>query len=235
MGLVTGSHFPPIRLDVVKHLSTPAASLELGCTDPDCLSAGCLGNRFEVIDRGVESDDTIAPPAFWDADYAAETLRLHIVHGKNDRRQCAERYQYSIDLPAGTLTSLLHVHIRAGHPTLTLTSPDDDVDTRLFVSDAGRAFSNATFTQYWGKQMRAAAMSHGLPYFAPSKAHTIFVEGYTQAAAADLELWEGAAAIMGNTPRQWRDSYTPGRKRRLVAQAVLRHGEFVCPGVPSPL
>jgi hypothetical protein len=206
-----------------------------GCDDRDCLSPGCLGNRLEVIERDVLSDDVGPTYDYWDAQYTAEILRLHIVHGKNDRRHCAERYQYSIDLPSGLLTSLLLVHIRAGHPTLTLSSPDDEVETRLFVSDAGRAFGDATFTQYWGKQMRAAALSHDLAYFAPSKARTIFVEAYTQSAAADLELWEGAAAIMGNTPRQWRDSYTPGRKRRLVAQAVLRHSDVVfCPGVPAP-
>ena len=154
------------------------------------------------------------------------------MHGKNDRRAAADNYRFAADLPPGDLTSLLLIHIKAGRAVLTLEQADDDdsAEDRLFVSRAGIAFSNATFTQYWGKVMGRALQTHGITYFPPSKARTIFVEAYLQAHAADPELWEGAAAIMGNTPRQWRDSYTPNRKRRLIAQAVQGHGHVFCDG-----
>lgn len=218
--LVTGSHFPPIRLDVIKHLPTPESSRLDGCQDPDCLGSNCPGNRLEV----VSLEGTPCGRDFWDAGYTTESFRLHIVHGKNDRRASAESYKYSIDLPRGDLTALMSIHVKVGRGILTLTTPDDEPETRLFVSDAGMAFTDATFTQYWGKLMRQGAAAHALPYFAPSKARTIFVEAYMSATATDPDAWEGAAAIMGNSPRQWRDSYTPNRKRRLVALAVQRHG-----------
>jgi hypothetical protein len=218
--LVTGSHFPPLRLDVIKHLNTPEFSRLHGCRDPDCLgSDGCPGNRLEVLQGSPCGHD------YWDPGYATESFRLHIVHGKNDRRLSAEKYQYSVALPRNELTTLLLIHINAGRDILTLTSPDDEPETRLFVSDAGMAFTDATFTQYWAKLMRWGTLTHALPYFAPSKARTIFVEAYMSSTATDPEVWEGAAAIMGNSPRQWRDSYTPNRKRRLVALAVQRHGQ----------
>jgi hypothetical protein len=220
--LVTGSHFPPLRLDVIKHLPTPESSRLNGCQDPDCLGSNCcLGNRLEVL----RAEGAPCGHDFWDAGYATEFFRLHIVHGKNDRRMSAEKYKYSVDLPRNDLNALLFIHTKAGRDILTLATHDDEPETRLFVSDAGMAFTDATFTQYWGKVMRQGALTHALPYFAPSKARTIFVEAYMGATATDPEVWEGAAAIMGNSPRQWRDSYTPNRKRRLVALAVQRHSQ----------
>ena len=56
-GLVTGSHFPPIRLDVIKHLPTPDAAFHEGCGDPDCLIAGCQGNHLEVVPAAEDDGD----------------------------------------------------------------------------------------------------------------------------------------------------------------------------------
>lgn len=244
VALVIGSAFPPLRLDLIKNLNTPAATAAHGCLDPDCLEgARCLGNRIEIVTAGAPGDapeeDDCSPPfppaATWHFGYGLKRLRIHVRHGKNDRRACRANYQICFAVPDGSLHRLLLAHITEGHKILTLEQPDDMPMPRLFITSARRAFSNVTFVHYWKTAMRTAE-PYNLPYFCPSQARTMFVEDYTSANGVEPEMWDGAAAVMGTTVEQWKASYNPSRKRRAVEQAVAMHARFtgVWEGPPGP-
>ena len=131
--------------------------------------------------------------------------------------------------PSGPLTKLLLTHIKQGHEIITQAKGDKMV--RLFVTSKGNAFKDpSNFTQYWENLMRQVD-TKGQAYFPPSLARTMFVEEYTGAHGAEPDYWDGCAAIMGNTPSQWRASYNPSRKRRAASQAVAAYHarRFPCP------
>jgi hypothetical protein len=157
----------------------------------------------------------------WHYGYGRQGLTIFIEHGKNDRRESREFYKVSIDVPDGALVKLLLAHVREGHKLLTHHLPEQQHN--LFVTGPGKSFNNVTFTQYWGKLMRAARNRYSLQYFPPSLARTIFIENYVACNGREPELLDGAAAIMGNTAAQWQKSYNPSRKRRAAAMAVLQH------------
>lgn len=218
--LVCGISFPPVRLDLIKNLRTPAYNARNGCSDPDCLKKAfgqpCKGNRVSVVTTGQE--------ASWHYGYPAKAVRLEIVHGKNDRRQCREMYNVAFTLPEGSITQLFLAHIFEGQHLLTHHLPY--AHCHMFVTKAGASFANAVFTQYWAKLMRRAGDLYGLEYFPPSLARTIFVEDYSMVHGSSPDMLEGAAAIMGNTVGQWAKSYNPSKRRRAAQAAVAHHHEF---------
>lgn len=218
--LVCGVSFPPVRLDLIKNLRTPAYNAHHGCCDPDCLRRAfnkpCKGNRMSVIPTGQDST--------WHFGYPSKAVRLEIVHGKNDRRQCREMYNVSFTLPEGPISKLLLAHLFEGQHLLTHHLPDNH--GHMFVTGSGASFSNAVFTQYWAKLMRRAEAEYGLAYFPPSLARTIFVEDYTLVHGSSPDMLEGAAAIMGNTVAQWEKSYNPSKRRRLAREVVAHHHKF---------
>ena len=63
-----------------------------------------------------------------------------------------------------------------------------------------------------------------LSYFRPTLARTIFVEDYTSNAGVAPEHWDGAAAVMGNSVRQWDATYNPSKRSRQAQGAVAQHG-----------
>lgn len=165
--------------------------------------------------------DGVLPPT-----YSTTKVTCIIEHGKNEFRGCGSALQY--DLPRGDITKLMLWHIHYGHKTLTLEQGKQT--TELFVKRTGAAFQSAPeFTQYWGTVMTGS----NVPYFAPSAGRTIFVEGYTSGNGADESLWEGAALVMGNSVRRWKESYNPSRKRRLVELAMGNQQGYVAKMFPT--
>lgn len=160
----------------------------------------------------------------WCFGYPSKGVKLEIVHGKNDRRQCKEMYNVSFTIPEGSLTKLLLAHIFQGQHLLTHHLPEPE--HHMFVRKSGSPFTDAVFTQYWGKLMGYANRKHQLAYFPPSLARTIFVEDYTSVYGSCPDVLQGAAAIMGNTVEQWGKSYNPSKKRRLAQQVVAGHQQF---------
>lgn len=247
VGLVVGTAFPPLRLDLIKTLNHPDTTAAYGCTDPDCQEGdSCLGNRIEIFtkpppapaaDEGSSSAaaGAAAAPSTWHFGYGSRAVRLHIVHGKNDRRACRANYQINFDVPDGSLHRLLLAHITEGHGIMVIEKPDDEPIRRLFLSNSKLPFNDVTFVHYW-KAAMSSAKEYGLPYFPPSAARTVFVEDYTSANGMEPENWDGAAAVMGNRVEQWRANYWPSRKRRAVQDAVAGHARFAAgggtPGVP---
>ena len=121
-----------------------------------------------------------------------------------------------LTIPNGPLLKLLLAHIVEGRALLTL---EDPLPARtLFVNDKGNAFTASTLVQYWAKVMKRTAVQHGLEYFCPSKARTVFVEEYTKLHGQSPDLMDGAAAIMGNSVEQWHATYNPSRKRSLACR-----------------
>ena len=87
----------------------------------------------------------------------------------------------------------------AGHTLLTDGRSAGGM-TKLFVSHPGNAFSSTTFCHFWRSLMEQVTEQK---YFAPSVLRTMFVEEYTAAHGAEPEMWDGCAAIMGNSVPQW--------------------------------
>lgn len=283
LGLVVGTAFPPVRLDLIKTMPHPRYAAR-GCRDLDCLYKHCKGNRLvlsgigaaplcwseggeEDGDRsegGEEDGDQHGPRASpeeelegqqpgpgrsggQDSDSerpgpsarspedtagalaaAAVSVSVYVVHGKNDRRDCAQNYQIDFEVPKSDLSTLLVEHTREGYPLLTKDQPSL-ADGRLFVTSIGQSFSNATFVQFWTRVFRnTGAKFFNLTYFPPSKARNMFVEAYTDSnGGAPPEFWDGAAAVMGNTPRQWTASYNASKRQRDATKAVGCYGEFL--------
>lgn len=97
----------------------------------------------------------------------------------------------------------------------------------LFVSRQAASFSDATFSQYWATIM-SKVDTMGQQHFAPSKARTMYVEHITSETGLPPTMWDGVAAIMDNTTRQWADGpYNPSRKRRLAQNAVNGHTRHI--------
>ena len=78
----------------------------------------------------------------------------------------------------------------------------------MFVSRGGTAFGDATFSQYWTMIMDKVD-TMGQPHFPPSKARTMYVEHITSETGLPATMWDGVAAVMGNTTRQVGRSYKP--------------------------
>jgi len=117
-------------------------------------------------------------------------------------------------LPDGPLVKALLAHINMGH---TLLTEGNSGMTSLFVSRHGNQFSNATFCHFWKSLMRQVNKQE---YFPPATLRTMFVEEYTSAHGAEPEMWDGCAAIMGNSVAQWKAHYNPSAKRRAANQAI---------------
>lgn len=200
---------PPLRLDFIKHLTHPSHSSR--CLDRDCIERGCKGNRLEVLD-----DPT--------SEHGGKGVKVHVVHGKNDKRLAKACYNINFSIPHGDLLKLLLTHITVGHEVMS----KGKVIKRMFFSCSELPFSNATFIHYWEKLMSWDARDFGLQYFPPSAARKIFIEDYTALHGAEPDMLDGAAAVMGNTVKQWKASYWPSRRRRLAGMVVAaRHAEIV--------
>jgi hypothetical protein len=225
---VTGCHTPPIRLNLITTVQHPEfIEAGLKCQDKDCRAKdSCLGNRFVL--KPYEEDADIAPDDGHGTPppgYATTKVTCIIEHGKNEFRGSGSGLQY--DLPRGEITKLLLWHINHGHKTLTLEQSKQT--TELFVKRSGQAFQSCPeFTQYWGTLMTGS----NIPYFPPSAGRTIFVEGYTSNNGADEGCWDGAALIMGNSVKRWKESYNPSRKRRLAELALGNQQGYVAKMFP---
>ena len=190
----------------------------------DSTTSGTRSARSDPSVLPTPSDDAMGPAV---GAFAPGVVTLHIQHGKNDRRASAAAYRISFQVPAGPLSRLLLAHVRYGHLLLTQENPDA-ASGRLFVLDSGKAFDDSTFVQYWSKAMRQTAGKFNLPYFPPSKARTMFVEAYTeQNGGMEPSFWDGASAIMGNTPQQWNASYRPSKRQRDADKVVGSYSEFL--------
>jgi hypothetical protein len=204
--LVTGTHVPPCRLSIIKTLLHPIFTqqeegmpAQRTCIERGCNDPTCRGNRLEV--RGDKVVFT-AP------------------HHKNSNRGFGPIEHV---LPAGILTELLRVHIAVGHQMLT---QETGVTTkRLFVSRKGQEFNNSTFTQFWGTIVKASHVP-GLQYFPPSAARNAFVVEYMGSNGMEPDMWDGAAAVMGNSRRQWETTYNAGVRLQRMQAAVDHHTEF---------
>lgn len=190
------------------------------CPDPDCREpkGTCSGNKLELFTE-VDGDDAAAGHGAQEL----QRVRIKVVHHKTDRRE-SHQGPLEYEFPAGPLTDLLLFHIKEGHRALT--GPFGGRKPLMFNSSAGNEFSCVTFCQYWQKAMRDMD-TMGQEYFCPSLARTMWVEDYTGENGVDPEMWDGAAAVMGNSVRVWVEAYNPSRKRRAAQKAVNVHEGYV--------
>ena len=241
VSLVSGFFIPPIRLDYLKRLHHPDLVTE--CKDPDCTLIGCAGNRLELLfraggeagggvggggsgeaDAGAGDEDDEAAGE-WFYNYSTTDITFHVVHGKNDRCDSRDCYQINFTAPRGDLVKLLLAHIQEGHGIMTMEH--EEATTIFFNPRSKMAFSDSTFTQYWQVLLkRPGDGGTRLPYFPPSKCRQIFVDDYILMCGKEPLMLDGASAVMGNTVRQWRDSYNPSRRRVAARRAVAHHATF---------
>ena len=154
-----------------------------------------------------------------------KVISFHAPHHKTESRGVAP---IEFELPDGELADLLLVHIKKGHKLLTQTT--GEACTSLFVTATGKPFENSNFTQYWQKIM---ITSSNVPYFPPNLARTVFVEQYTSANGMPPEMWDGAAAVMGNHVETWGVHYNPSARKRKAQKAVDAHQALVLEGSAS--
>jgi hypothetical protein len=214
--LVTGSTFPTVRIDLIRNLRHPD---RLSCDDPNCQerSAGCKGNRLEV------EDDGLGQPWHEDA-FGLGTIKLHIVHGKNDRRRSRAAYNVQFDIPDGDLVMLLRAHIRLGSSIL---ANNGDPPTKLFVRASGTPFSKSSLSQYWSNKVMDTARQFQISPVPMQYFRTLFVENFTcTEGGMPEELWEGAAIIMGNSTATWRSNYWPSMRKRKAELVVGQYDVF---------
>lgn len=208
VSFVVGADIPPVRGSLIKSLLLPCHSKTMGCLDRDCLIPSCKGDRLEV--------------SGWNESESGGTdLTLHVVHGKNDRRH--QHGDFSVGIPDGLFKDLLLSHVEEGRAALEAAATNTTC-IKLFVSQQGNPFSDATFIHYWRSTMASAA-AFGLTYITPTIARTVFVEDYSS--HCPPQFWEGAATVMGNTVRQWKASYMPSRKRKLVQNMAYNFQAYV--------
>lgn len=170
-----------------------------------------MGNRFEVV-------GPMSGSACMGASKEYPCIKYIAPHHKNDRRGSNQVLTY--DLPPGELTQLMLIHIQEGHEAMT-TGSGRPAQPYLFMTSAGHAFNNCTFSQWWF----GFYCTHGgpKPHFPPSKGRTLFVEHFISSTGQQPHEWEGPALAMGNSVKQWREFYAPRMKGRLAQEAVQKH------------
>ena len=208
--LISGVYLPPCRIHVLITMTHPRFLGRVLCQDPDCIvGAGCAGNHLELTTVASKGS------SWQHFEFDTKSVKNVVVHQKNDRRGAAQRLEY--DFPDGALVKSLLAHINAGQTLLTQNSGGM---TKLFVTHPGNAFSNPTFTHFWKSLMSQVGARD---YFAPSVLRTMFVEEYTAAHGAEPEMWDGCAAIMGNSVDQWRKHYNPSARKRQAIASIQSH------------
>jgi hypothetical protein len=216
--LVVGTDVPPCRISIIKSVKHPDYVGKTVCGDPDCRRPNtCTGNHFLVNPRETTAEDDTESGNESDAEQSF-SVRLIAVHHKTSENKGIAPIEYTI--PPGLLTDVLLAHIQHGQPFLTELLPKKNI--MMFNSNAGNPFNDQTFNHYWEGLMGRS----GQQYFPPSLARTVFVDRYTGANGMDPELFEGAAACMGNTPKQWRASYAPNLKRHKAQASADAHASF---------
>lgn len=139
VSLVIGLYMPPPRLHFIKSVLHPRHAMRLACPDPDCLEAGCRGNRLVMLDR-PEAEKGSGEQ--WHYGYANKCIKFVVPHHKNDRRPSRDCLEY--EWPRGDGLKLLMVHITEGH---ALIAGDDSI--RLFTTTTGKDFTDINFNYYW--------------------------------------------------------------------------------------
>lgn len=152
---------------------------------------------------------------FWWFDYQKRDIRSYVVHHKTDR--CSRGGPLTFVFPRGPLVKLFLAHIYEGQHLITRHLGSKMI--RMFTTKSGKEFSSVTFTHYW-KTLMDTTDTGGVHYFPPSGARTTFVEDYTSTNGVEPAMWDGAAHIMGNSPRQWGASYRPTRVAREAQRAA---------------
>lgn len=161
-------------------------------------------------------------PDKWDHfGYNTSEVVLHIQHGKTDKH--GNFTPLELVMPRGNLAKLLLAHIMEGQARL-IPPPEGSKPTTMFVSGSGRPFNDSTFSQWWASLLKRTAP--GITRFPPSLARTSFVEDYTCKYGEVPEMWDGAAAIMGNSVRTWMQNYSPTLRRRRAQDVIAMHEDY---------
>ena len=246
---VTGRHTAaPCRLSSIKSVIHPSFVGKLGaCHDPDCQSPStCPGNRFEVrteirtqqvAEEGCLETDNVemdndhpleSPRVSLERQVAERRVKFIIPHHKNERHNSAAGEGIAYDLPAqpNPLTKLLLIHMDEGRSVILEQSTATMSTPYLFLTFQGRPLGHAksTFTTYWRQVMDKTAPAD-IARFPPSLARKSFVEWYTLEYGDEPEMWDGAADIMGNSTRKWREVYNVSAKKRRMQTTVDRYAQ----------
>ena len=182
---------PPLRGKSVRTLCT---NLHRGpCQDPDCDSAGCVGNRVGVC-------------------LGSSRLSLVLSHHKAEATWGTLEYRMPVDLSAllslhtGRGWSLLRHHLGVDHPF-------------MFMNADGQPFKDSsTFHYYW----KALIASWGGPSLGPHLLRHVFVTQRMQSRGPSTPSQEdlGFACAMGHAHEQWDTSYNLVSLQQKVQQAV---------------
>ncbi|MEW5308408.1 MAG: hypothetical protein WDW38_000372 [Sanguina aurantia] len=206
---ITGTHTPPVRLHTLKTCLHPR--YHGPCLDKDrARNSTCKGNRIEMDGEGEDAILTYVAPH-------------HKNEGKGDARP-----SLSASHP-GNCQSCRWPTSRRAKYTMTIEDPHP----LLFTTKSGKPFNDST-----AHVVGEASVLRGRHATPPPKQGPYHLRGAQHAGARrGRRLLEGAASAMGNTVKQWKQSYSLFRKRRLTQAAVnamaSRQGGIIV-GVQSP-
>lgn len=177
-----------------------------------------LTHSGRCLQKSGEATDTWEHFAYQTTDVA-----FHVEHGKTDKH--GNFVPLDVVLPRGNLTKLLLAHISQGQAVRMGYAPDPEGPaTPLFVSGGRLPFSNCTFDQYWAGLLKRTARD--IPHFPPSLARTSYVEDFMSGMGDKPRTWDGAAVIMGNSVKTWRQNYAPTLRVRSAREVIALHAEF---------
>jgi len=220
------------------------------CNHPGCQLPNCKGNILDEYialeddlmeggkevtddegtdDMGGGEEDTDEEEAHhrgtalqmvFGPDRVSRKYRLILPHHKNSGKGIA---MPPLEVHSHKLNLLLAIWQDLGRPTvLAQANPAVGNTMELFVGVKGSAFKSLT-KWYKGVHYSLAAP---YPFIPLNKYRTVFVEDRLSRPDRPGPDNDGAAMVMGNTVRQWHQSYWPNRKAKLARDATRSMAKY---------
>ena len=191
LAVLLWGYIPPVRVSCIVELTFDG----LGCADPDCGRAGCLGNRVQ-------------------RDAASGTYSMHLPHHKTQRHT-----RTAIVFPRlpDQVGQLLHGYLTHCRPLLA--RPQAGARS-CFLTVWGRPMTTSGFSGYWQTHV-LAAIGLGHLHFPPVYLRHMFVTSQLEGSRGLAGARHADAAVaMGNSVRHWEETYFLSSDSTRVQRAV---------------
>lgn len=215
IGLQCGFYIPPLRPSMVVSLQMPpktaAASkkqqlAQESCSDPDCRTRGCRGNRITRM-TGPDGKDA---------------LDLHFPHHKTQlsRSTQQEEIETSVANTSQLYNCLIHlldwawqkIKDKKGGKKRSLTAKGPDT---LALWPTGRSVVDREYAGWW-RTVGTVGMKAGCVPSVPRECRHLFVTAVRDNEVARPEEEGIIATIMGNSPHAWDLRYDKHRASRVA-------------------
>ena len=173
---------------------------ECGCSDIDCKSNDCLGNRLEVVLIGFQ-----------------ERIKMIAPHHKGDGSRSVEASSPIIFiLPDCPLNTLLLWWVKTGWQLVRQGKKAPS--PMVFASGHLKTFSCYTMVGWW-ELFKSLNCPSTLKPGTITELRSCFIEAYTER-VKDESKWAKAALVMGNSVPTWRKYYAATLKKRKLQDGI---------------